>query len=93
MDDFNASSSIKMNLVFFEDAVLHLIKILRTLRQPRGNIMLIGVGGSGKQSLIKLSSHIYNMHFKQIEIVKGFGVQHFRDFVKELMFSTGINVE
>jgi dynein heavy chain len=55
--------------------------------------MLIGVGGSGKQSLIKLSSHIYNMHFKQIEIVKGFGVQHFRDFVKELMFSTGINVE
>ena len=63
-----SSSSIKMNLVFFEDAVLHLIKILRTLRQPRGNIMLIGVGGSGKQSLIKLSSHIYNMHFKQIEI-------------------------
>ena len=93
MDDYNASSSIKMNLVFFEDAVLHLIKILRTLRQPRGNIMLIGVGGSGKQSLIKLGSHIYGMYFKQIEIVKGFGEQHFRDFVKELMFSTGINVE
>lgn len=32
LEDYNASSSIKMNLVFFEDAVLHLIKILRTLR-------------------------------------------------------------
>lgn len=93
LDDFNASSAIKMNLVFFEDAVLHLIKILRTLRQPRGNIMLIGVGGSGKQSLIKLSSHIYSMSFKQIEIVKGFNETSFRDFIKELMFATGINVE
>ena len=55
--------------------------------------MLIGVGGSGKQSLIKLSSHIYGMAFKQIEIVKGFGESHFRDFVKNLMFDTGINVD
>lgn len=64
LEEFNISSSVKMNLVFFEDAVLHLMKILRTLRQPRGNIMLIGVGGSGKQSLIKLASYIYQMEFK-----------------------------
>lgn len=48
LDEYNISSSVKMNLVFFEDAILHLMKILRALRQPRGNIMLIGVGGSGK---------------------------------------------
>lgn len=91
LEEYNISSSIKMNLVFFEDAVLHIIKILRALRQPRGNIMLIGVGGSGKQSLIKLASYVYGMEFKQIEIVKGYGVAHFRDFVKGMMFTTGIN--
>jgi dynein heavy chain len=48
LEEYNISSSVKMNLVFFEDAVLHCMKILRALRQPRGNIMLIGVGGSGK---------------------------------------------
>lgn len=90
LEEFNISSSIKMNLVFFEDAVLHLIKILRALRQPRGNIMLIGVGGSGKQSLLKLGSYIYNMEFKQIEIVKGYGVSNFREFVKEMMFTSGV---
>jgi hypothetical protein len=31
------------------------------------------------------------MEFKQIEIVKGYGVAAFRDFVKEMMFTTGVN--
>lgn len=35
--------------------------------------MLIGVGGSGKQSLIRLSSFMLEMQFKQIEITKNFG--------------------
>ena len=48
LEEYNYSSSNKMDLVFFEDAVLHIIRIMRALRQPRGNIMLIGVGGSGK---------------------------------------------
>ncbi len=58
LEDYNGTYSNKMNLVFFEDAVEHLLRISRTLKQPRGNIMLIGVGGSGKQSLTKLASHM-----------------------------------
>ena len=91
LDEFNYSASNKMHLVFFEDAVLHIIRILRALRQPRGNIMLIGVGGSGKQSLTKLSSYMYEMQFQQIEIVKGYGEKNFNEFIKELMFTCGID--
>jgi dynein heavy chain len=58
LDDYNGGNSSKMNLVFFSDAIEHCLRIARVLRQPRGNIMLIGVGGSGKQSLLKLSSHM-----------------------------------
>ena len=64
LEEYNYSSSNKMNLVFFQDAVLHILRICRTLRQPRGNIMLIGVGGSGKQSLTRLSSYMYEMSFR-----------------------------
>jgi dynein heavy chain len=48
LDEYNIGNSNKMNLVFFDDAIEHILRIARVLRQPRGNIMLIGVGGSGK---------------------------------------------
>ena len=80
-----------MNLVFFDDAVHHILRIMRSLRQPRGNIMLIGVGGSGKQSLTRMSSYMYDMEYKSIEIVKGYGEKHFNEFIKDRMFDCGID--
>jgi dynein heavy chain, axonemal len=48
LDEYNMSNQNKMNLVLFDDALEHILRIGRVLKQPRGHIMLIGVGGSGK---------------------------------------------
>jgi len=90
LDEYNMSNTNKMNLVLFEDAIEHILRIARVLKQPRGHIMLIGVGGSGKQSLIRLCTFMRGMEYKTIEITKNFNTDAFKEVVKGYMKESGI---
>lgn len=57
-----------LNLVFFKDAIDHILRIYRVLNQERGNSMLIGIGGLGKQSLTRLATHIIGYSFQGLEV-------------------------
>jgi dynein heavy chain len=67
-----------MNLVLFRDAMSHVCRINRILENPRGNAMLVGVGGSGKQSLARLSASISGLDTFQIALTKGYGVNELK---------------
>lgn len=93
LDEYNMAPEhpSKMNLVLFDDALEHILRIARVLAMPRGHIMLIGVGGSGKQSLIKLCSYMRQMEYKMIEITKGFNTNAFKEVMKGFMKQSGID--
>ena len=58
LEDYNSATKNPMKLVMFLDACEHVARICRVLRQPKGNAFLLGVGGSGRQSLTKLATSI-----------------------------------
>ena len=90
-EEHNLSNSYKLTLVFFEDAIEHVVRICRILKQPKGNAMLIGVGGSGKQSLARLSSFIREAEVFQIELVKNYNKDSFKEDMVNLMIKTGVD--
>lgn len=89
LEEYNGSVKIQMNLVMFLDACDHVSRITRVIRQPLGNCLLLGVGGSGRQSLSRLATFIANYKLFQIEVVKGYGMQNWREDAKKALLQAG----
>lgn len=87
--EYNAMHKAKMNIVLFDYALEHLSKICRLLSMPSGNALLVGVGGSGRQSLTRLASTILGQNVFQPEITKAYSVKDWHDDVKLVLRESG----
>ncbi|XP_028270606.1 dynein heavy chain 10, axonemal isoform X2 [Parambassis ranga] len=89
LEEYNETNS-KMNLVLFDDALEHLTRIHRIIRIDRGHALLVGVGGSGKQSLTKLAAFTAGCEVFEITLCRGYSETNLREDLKTLYLKLGI---
>ncbi|XP_040982062.1 LOW QUALITY PROTEIN: dynein heavy chain 10, axonemal [Aquila chrysaetos chrysaetos] len=89
LEEYNEVNT-KMNLVLFDDALEHLIHVHRIIRMDHGHALLVGVGGSGKQSLTRLAAYTARYEVFEIILSRGYGENNFREDLKNLYLKLGI---
>ncbi|GIL46228.1 hypothetical protein Vafri_3260 [Volvox africanus] len=87
--DLNAGSKKPLSLVLFQFCLEHVCRVARTIRQPGGHALLVGVGGSGRQSVTQLAAFIEDFQLFFIEVSSSYGMSNWHDDLKLALRAAG----
>nr|XP_034180267.1 dynein heavy chain 10, axonemal [Osmia lignaria] len=90
-EDYNERNATILHMVLFNDALDHLTRVHRALRMHRGHVLVIGIGGSGKRSVINLASYAAGYRTFEISLTRGYNEASFREDMKNLYNMVGVN--
>lgn len=66
LNEYNTVSKSPLSMVMFKFAIEHVSRISRVLQQDNGHVLLVGIGGSGRQTATKLATFIANFKIYQV---------------------------
>jgi len=92
LDQYNENNAA-MDLVLFEDAMKHVAKITRIITKPSGHPLLVGVGGSGRQSLSRLSAYVCLCTTMMIVISGAYGMNDLKTDLQTMYNKAGVKDE
>jgi dynein heavy chain len=90
LEDYSLAKKIKNSIVLFDYVIEHLSRILRIIKTPRGNALLIGIGGSGKKSLTRLAAYAAGYEVFEITLTRTYNESDFRKDLKKLSQLVGV---
>ncbi|CAG5096515.1 Similar to DNAH9: Dynein heavy chain 9, partial [Cotesia congregata] len=84
-------NNVKLEMILFNDALEHLIRVHRILKMHRGHVLLVGASGSGKQSVIRLASFAAKCDVFEILLDFTYNETSFQKDIKKLLNLVGID--
>ena len=93
LEEYNEMTKKPMNLVMFEYAIDHILRICRLLKMARSHALLVGLGGSGRQSLTRVAAFICEHEVFTVEVSKSYTFDQWRNDIKRLLISAGAELK
>ncbi|ALC43064.1 CG17150 [Drosophila busckii] len=90
--EYNSFSSSPMDLVMFRFAIEHVSRVSRVLQMPRGNVLMVGMGGSGRRSSCRLAAFIADCRLMTVQVSKSYTLTDWRDDLKKILMSASFNI-
>ena len=90
----NALSSFqavyKTSVVLFDEAIEHVLRLVRVLRQPFGHMLLVGMGGTGKRTVARFAAFVAQIEIFEPQPLKGYDITQFRNDLRGLFRTAGV---
>ncbi|PRP87942.1 putative dynein heavy chain [Planoprotostelium fungivorum] len=90
LHEYNTHTSRPIDIYLFRDAVFQLTKILRVIKHPQGNALLLGAGGSGRSSLARLAAHISELELFEVSLSHSYDLEDWVDDMRKIVRMTGV---
>ncbi|KAM6166251.1 LOW QUALITY PROTEIN: dynein axonemal heavy chain 14 [Erethizon dorsatum] len=84
------SLEIFHSMVFFKEALNHITRATRVLRQSRGHMLLIGIDGCGKETCTTLACYLSEHKLYRVPVSHNYAYVEFKETFKKVFIQAGL---
>lgn len=89
LSEYNSKEKFQLNVILFTYALEHLNRICRIISMPGGNGLILGVGDSGRKSLVRLATILCKQSLFQLRIEQNYNIKSWKEDIKNALKSAG----
>uniref|UniRef100_F7F2H3 AAA+ ATPase domain-containing protein n=1 Tax=Ornithorhynchus anatinus TaxID=9258 RepID=F7F2H3_ORNAN len=86
----SASVEVSHSIVFFKEAIEHITRAARVLRQAGSHMLLVGLDGFGKVTCATIACYLLDCNIYRLSVTRNYGHMDFREDIKNVFWKAGL---